>query len=79
MADIRDQLRAMPSSLNDACRTMATAADQINALVRALEEEREYWAGEIASAMIRDDPCDDMQDRCDRITRVLNDVGGSRE
>lgn len=37
MTDIRTQLRAMPSSLNDACRTMDAAADQIDALVKALE------------------------------------------
>jgi hypothetical protein len=51
------------------------AADKVDVLVKALEEEREYWAGQIASAMIRQDPCDDMQDRCDGITRVLDAVG----
>lgn len=28
----------MPSSLNDACRTMEVAADQIDALVKALQD-----------------------------------------
>ena len=37
MTDLRDQLRAVPSSLNDACRTMEVAADQIDLLVKALE------------------------------------------
>ncbi len=38
MTDIREELRAMPSSLNDACRTMEVAANQIDALVKALRD-----------------------------------------
>lgn len=38
MADIREQLRTIPSSLNDACRTMEVAANQIDALVKALHD-----------------------------------------
>lgn len=104
MTDIRDQLRAMPSSLNDACRTMEAAADQIDrmgttvdvleanarvqaklladtarqrdALVKALEEEREYWAGESTSAMLLGLPDNGtIQDRIERISRALDDVG----
>jgi len=46
MTDIREQLRAMPSSLNDACRTMEVAADQIEALVKALEGIAEFSSGD---------------------------------
>ena len=37
-ASLNDRLRAMPSSLNDACRTMAEALERITELERSLEE-----------------------------------------
>jgi broad specificity phosphatase PhoE len=67
MSDLTDRLRAMPSSLNDACRTMEEAADRLaemeglsQFLVDRLEEfdpgddepEREFH-GHVAPAAAR--------------------------
>lgn len=45
IAPLPDRLRAMPSSLNDACRTMEEAADRIEELTKALEQIRTSRAG----------------------------------
>lgn len=55
MTDIRPQLLAMPSSLNDACRTMDLAAEQIDALVKALEQEVENWKRRNRDALAAED------------------------
>jgi hypothetical protein len=46
MSDLINRLRAMPSSFNDACRTMDDAADRIEALEAALRDVLHWYGGD---------------------------------
>jgi hypothetical protein len=54
MTDIVERLREMPSSLNDACRAMEEAADEIERLQKGIQD---YLNGDYGPAVSKGDKC----------------------
>ena len=73
--DILDAAKEMPSSLNDACRTIEVMADEITRLRAALREiidaEKEF-----REQMGADWEGDPVSDACDRAKLLLADEEG---